>query len=196
MSTRRQVRRRALLRSNSTSITNSLKTRGANQAGYTLVELLIVLFIVSILSSIAIVIGMGFLQETREKPLLIKAEAYVIEWKENNGYYPYDMNSAASEAGQAPGEPDNRAKWPKDIPSDRVLDYDHWPIGDRCYVQVALRGKNRKPDYQGQISSEISQSGFKKIGRDMVRKIATCQCPCTKQESIQQCREQGKTWEC
>ncbi|NEQ71494.1 MAG: hypothetical protein F6K21_39640 [Symploca sp. SIO2D2] len=194
MNTRRQIQKRDPLRP------NSLKTRKTSQAGYSLVQLIIVLFIVGILSSIAVVTGMGFVKDTTEKNILIKAEAYVTGWKINNGYYPNDMTSSESQSGQAPGELDNSASqpsamWPKDIPADRILDYDHWPIvGSRCYVQVALRGKGRDPDYQDQMSREISKSGFKKIGRDIVRGIATCQCPCTK--NIKKCRDQGKTWEC
>lgn len=163
----------------------------SKQAGYTLAELLIVVFIISILFLIAIQSYGNFNSSNKylkAKLLLAEISVSVQDWKSRNNYYPDDIGTAEIEEGTPPGKPGDLVKWPSSIPFDSVFDYDHWPLAEngRCYVHIAFWGQNKKRDYE--LSQKVALPGeMKKVGDDLVLGIDIYDCPCTIQQTIKEC---------
>ncbi len=161
----------------------------SNQAGYTLAQLIVVAFIISILASISIPLFFNKTQHVRTQIFLREFAQSIESWRLSNNYYPDDINSSQAKARENLGKPGDWIQWPSRLPSDVVFDYDHWPLGNnRCYAQVAFWGADGKPNYEP--SKKLALPGLiEEIGDDLVLGIYVYDCPCSIQESMKECRE-------
>ncbi|MEM8546479.1 MAG: type II secretion system protein [Cyanobacteria bacterium P01_H01_bin.119] len=123
------------------------------QAGFTLIELMIVMVILGILAAIALPTFASMTRRARysEARLQLNAAAKQIQlYRLEHGSYPPDTNSGVAPAGVI--------EWPTDAPFDSKYDYDHWGIGNnRCYVQIGFAGESGVRAYP--VHQKVAEAG-------------------------------------
>jgi general secretion pathway protein G len=120
-----------------------MHTRRQAQQGFTLIELMVIVLILSILAAVALpaystMIRRARYAEVRHQMGTIakQAQMYRVEASQ----YPPDVNQKE--------QPEGISDWPEDVPLGGYYDYDHWAVGkDQCYVQIGFVGDGLKRIY-------------------------------------------------
>jgi prepilin-type N-terminal cleavage/methylation domain-containing protein len=138
--------------------------------GFTLIEMLVVIVIISILAAIGIPIYLNSIERAKETEIFVMFDSLDIpieEYRILNNRYPADVN-----AGINPG----LAEWPTTVPFDSVLDYEHWGIGGGvCVVLLTYFGENK-------IRNSITHVGYGPVGSiiknddDYIKTVAVYEC--------------------
>ncbi|MBC7882643.1 MAG: prepilin-type N-terminal cleavage/methylation domain-containing protein [Anaerolineae bacterium] len=125
----------------------SLPQRRRNRRGFTLLELLTVVTMVGILSSVAIPNFLNSTDRSRYAQAsgdMGRMKTALNEFFENNSNFPGDVDNGQVPAGIANGY---LRDWPTSGPFGATYDYDSYNSGTgSCYIQIVFRGKNAARD--------------------------------------------------
>lgn len=156
-----------------------MQTRRQAQQGFTLIELMVVILIMSILAAIALPAYATMLRRARYAEvkqqmgtIAKQAQMYRVE----AGQYPPDVNHKQT--------PEGITDWPQDVPMGGYYDYDHWAVGNnQCYVQIGYVGEALTRHYQ--ILDVNTEPGtFAEFEDNLVLGVDLYECPQASKESI------------
>lgn len=149
----------------------------ATDQGMTLLEVLIVVFLLSILATIA-----------WPSWLNMQQKAYYAEARANMDAMRDALEMYRLEASDFPPDANPNTKpigltgdWyvAADMPYDSGTDYEHWGVGsDECVVAITWFGRNQVRDSPVHTASSDT-SGFTKYGDDLVLTLNQYSCPGT-----------------
>lgn len=139
--------------------------------GFTMTELMVVMLLIALLSLLAYPAYSAFSRKAR-----------YAEAKQQMGSIARDLEIAFLEQGDFPADtepntpPPGVNNWPKDIPYDSTLDYDHWALGGgQCYVQLAFWGEKNQRQYD--LHQALANPGeFQESGDNLVLAVAAYGC--------------------
>ena len=150
-----------------------------NQAGFTLIELTVVVLILSILAAIALpayasMVRRSHYAKVRKEMGVVAREAQM--YRVENGQYPNDVDPDQLPTGLG--------NWPQEAPLGGYYDYDHWSVGDsQCYVQIGYIGEGLERKYKlYEVSAQPST--FKEFGDNVVLGIDLYECSMEGKKSI------------
>ncbi|MEL4895896.1 type II secretion system protein [Crocosphaera sp. Alani8] len=144
--------------------------------GFTLLELLISLVIVSVLSAISIPALISQIDKAKYAGAKIQmgcmgkeVQSYRLEY----GTFPPNVatnivfaNSDCFEVNDNTEQPNN---FTSRIPFNSIYDYESWDnsSGDTCFIAITFLGKNQSREFsRNNFSLRPSEKGFHEIGRD------------------------------
>lgn len=142
-----------------------------NQAGFTLIELTVVVLMLSILAAIALptyasMIRRSQYAKTRNQMGVISRQVQM--YRVENGQYPNDVDP------QQP--PEAIGNWPTEVPLDGYYDYDHWSVEDgQCYVQIGYVGEGLERKYE-MYEVNAQPNTFEEIDDNLVLGIDLYEC--------------------
>jgi general secretion pathway protein G/type IV pilus assembly protein PilA len=149
----------------------SMKTRWNTQAGFTLIELMVVVFIMGVLAALALpayasMVRRARYAEARHQMGAIAKDIQVYQMEK--GQFPPDVNGNI--------KPEGVENWPQQIPYDSYYDYDHWGVGNnQCYVQIGYAGESGKRVYPLH-KLNAPPPGFEEFGDNLVLGVALYEC--------------------
>jgi type II secretion system protein G len=149
----------------------SMKTRWNTQAGFTLIELMVVVVVLGVLAALALPAYANMVRRARyaEARHQMGAIAKDIQvYHVENGQYPADVKGNI--------KPQGIDNWPEQVPYDTYYDYDHWGVGNnQCYVQVGYVGESGQRAYPvHKLNSP--PPGFQEFGDNLVLGVALYDC--------------------
>lgn len=153
--------------------------RKHNQAGFTLIELTVIVLILSILAAIALpayasMIRRGQYAKVRKEMGVIAREAQM--YRVENGQYPNDVNPNQ--------QPEGIGNWPQEAPLNGYYDYDHWSVGNgQCYVQISYVGEEQQRKY---MVHEVNAqpNSFEEFDDNLVLGVDLYECSTRGKKSI------------
>lgn len=151
--------------------------RSAGNDGMTLLEVLIVTFVLGILATIAwpSVLNMqqkAYYAEARAKMDAMRDELEMYRLEADD--FPPDVNQNTRPAGLT-------GAWyvATDMPYDSPTDYEHWGVGsDECVVAITWFGRNLTRDSPVHVKSS-DRSEFTQYEDDLVLTLSQYSCPGT-----------------
>jgi Tfp pilus assembly protein PilE len=149
----------------------SMKTRSQAQAGFTLIELIVIILTLGVLVALALpayanMIRRARYAEARQHMGAISKDLQIYHIEE--GTYPADVHGNR--------QPEGVENWPKSVPYDSYYDYDHWRVGNnQCYVQIGFAGESGQRAYPVH-KLNAPPPGFKEFGDNLVLGVALYNC--------------------
>lgn len=158
-----------------------LRRQTALDDGMTLLEVLIVTFVLGILATIA-----------WPSVLNMQQKAYYAEARANMDAMRDELEMYRLGSGNFPpdADPDTRpagftGRWylAADMPYDSPTDYEHWGVGsEECVVAITWFGRDKERNAPVHVESS-NKSDFARYGDDLVLTLSQYSCPGTEKGS-------------